>query len=48
MASVFTVVSAVQDYLNKHAEECLLLIKEVSERSKREEEELERVGDCFR
>jgi len=42
MASIFSIVSTVQDYLNKHAEECLLLIKEVSERSKREEEEIER------
>ncbi|XP_055343674.1 RWD domain-containing protein 1-like [Paramacrobiotus metropolitanus] len=42
MASVFTVVSAVQDYLNKHAEDCLNRFKEMSLRAKREEEEEER------
>lgn len=43
MASVFTVVSTVQDYLNKHAEDCLNRMKDISERAKREEEESERV-----
>ncbi|GAV04478.1 hypothetical protein RvY_14748 [Ramazzottius varieornatus] len=42
MAAVFTVVSAVQDELNRHSEECLNRIKEMEERAKREEEESDR------
>ncbi|OQV11479.1 putative RWD domain-containing protein 1 [Hypsibius exemplaris] len=42
MASVFTIMAAIQDELNGHLEACLEQLKNISERAKREEEEADR------